>query len=92
MNMDFAAAFAERAASYDATDSFVTETYATLRDGGKSYNEVCALVRAIGRSCGATALTLSMHQHLVAAALWNHRHGKPGEKLLRAIAADEKSS
>jgi alkylation response protein AidB-like acyl-CoA dehydrogenase len=31
-----------------------------------------------------------MHQHLVAAALWNYRHGKPGEKLLRAVAEGEK--
>ena len=31
-----------------------------------------------------------MHQHLVAAALWNYRHGKPGEKLLRTVADGEK--
>src|SRR5689334_16160864 len=31
-----------------------------------------------------------MHQHLVAAALWNYRHGKPGERLLRTVADGEK--
>ena len=27
-----------------------------------------------------------MHQHLIAAATWNYRHGNPGEKLLREVA------
>ncbi len=96
--------FAERAAQYDDTDPFVADNYAEMREarlfsalapeeldgGGLSYSEVCKLIRGIGRFCGATALTFSMHQHLVTAALWNHRHGKPGEKLLRAVADGEK--
>jgi acyl-CoA dehydrogenase len=96
--------FAERAAVYDGSDSFVAENYAQMREaklfsalvpkelggGGLSYSEVCGLVRGLGRCCGSTALTFSMHQHLLAAALWNYRHGKPGEKLLRAVAAGEK--
>src|SRR5262249_7051515 len=32
---------------------------------------------------------LSMHQHLVAAAAYNHRQGRPGKKLLERVAADE---
>ncbi len=96
--------FAERAAAYDGSDSFVAENYAQMREaklfsalvpaelggGGLSYGEVCGLIRGLGRCCGSTALTLSMHQHLLAAALWNYRHGKPGEKLLRAVATGEK--
>ena len=96
--------FAERAAKYDDTDTFVAENFTELREaglfsalapeelggGGLSYSEVCDLIRGIGRYCGSTALTFSMHQHLIAAALWNHRHGKPGEKLLRAVADGEK--
>jgi len=96
--------FAERAAAYDGSDGFVAENYAEMRDarlfsalvpeelggGGLSYSEVCSLIRGLGRCCGSTALTFSMHQHLVAAALWNYRHGKPGEKLLRAVAGGEK--
>jgi alkylation response protein AidB-like acyl-CoA dehydrogenase len=48
------------------------------------------LIQEIGRYCGSTALTFSMHQHLVAAAVWNYKHGRPGEKLLRAVAAGER--
>ena len=54
-----------------------------------SYSDVCGLIRGFGRACGSTALAFSMHQHLVAAALWNYRRGKPGEALLRAVADGE---
>ena len=30
-----------------------------------------------------------MHTHLVAAAVWRHKHGQPAEALLRKIAASE---
>ena len=97
-------AFQKRAAEYDVSDSFVAENYREMRadklfsamipkelgGGGLSYNEVCAMVRGIGRHCASTALTFSMHQHLVAAAVWNYRHGNPGEKLLRTVAEGEK--
>ncbi|MFN0027517.1 MAG: acyl-CoA dehydrogenase family protein, partial [Acidimicrobiales bacterium] len=36
----------------------------------------------------ATAVTLSMHYHLVCTQLWRHRRGLPGEALLRKVAAD----
>jgi alkylation response protein AidB-like acyl-CoA dehydrogenase len=96
--------FAERAAAYDGTDTFVAENYADIRatklfsalvpqelgGGGLSYRETCGLIRDFGRACGSTALAFSMHQHLVAAAVWNYRHGKPGERLLRAVAEGER--
>ena len=96
--------FAERAAAYDGADTFVAENYADMRarklfsalvpqelgGGGLAYSEVCALIRGFGRACGSTALAFSMHQHLVATALWNYRHGKPGEALLRAVAQGER--
>jgi acyl-CoA dehydrogenase len=50
---------------------------------------MCGLIRLIARGCGSTALAFSMHQHLVAAALWNFRRGNPGEKLLRKVADGE---
>lgn len=102
---DLGPAFAERAAVYDSSDGFVAENYSDMRDaklfsvlvpkelggGGLSYREVCSLIRGFGSCCGSTALTFSMHQHLVATALWNYRHGKPGEGgLLRAVADGEK--
>lgn len=96
--------FAGRAAAYDDSDEFVADNVAAMRDakwlsalvptelggGGIAYHEMCDLVRRLGAACGPTALTLSMHQHLVAAALWNYRHGRPGEKLLRMVADGEK--
>src|SRR5258708_24399454 len=97
-------AFAERAATYDGFDGFVAENYAEMRDaklfsalvpqelggGGLSYSEICSLIRGFGYGCGSTALAFSMHQHLIATALWNYRHGKPGETLLRAVAGGGK--
>src|SRR5215472_12898547 len=81
-------AFAERAAAYDETDAFVAENYDDMRTAklfsalvpeelggsGFPYGETCALIRSLAYFCGSTALTFSMHQHLVATALWNYRH------------------
>lgn len=97
-------AFADRAAMYDRSDGFVAENYEDMREqrlfsvlvpeelggGGVSYSDVCRLIRDMARHCPSTALTFSMHQHLVAAATWNYRHGKPGEKVLRMVADSEK--
>jgi acyl-CoA dehydrogenase len=96
--------FADRAAAYDGADAFVAENYAEMRSAklfsalipqelggsGLHYSEVCGLIRGLAQFCGSTALTFSMHQHLVATALWNYRHGEPGEILLRTVAEREK--
>jgi alkylation response protein AidB-like acyl-CoA dehydrogenase len=96
--------FAKRAGEYDSSDEFVAENYSEMREtklfsalvptelggGGLSYSQVCSLIRGLGRCCGSTALTFSMHAHLLSAALWGHRHGKPGEKLMRSVANGEK--
>lgn len=95
--------FGADAAERDSTNRFVAENYELLKQrkifsaqipkelggGGVTHSEMCAFVRAIGRHCGPTALTLSMHQHLVAAAIFNFRHGKPGRKLLENVVAGE---
>lgn len=95
--------FAEGAAERDEANSFIAENYALLKahkvfsalipaelgGGGATHGEMCGFLRAIGRHCGPTALTLSMHQHPVAAAVFNHQHGKPGRKLLEKVAAGE---
>jgi alkylation response protein AidB-like acyl-CoA dehydrogenase len=95
--------FAERAAEHDLSGRFVSENYAQLREhrvlsaavpselggGGAGYAELCEMLRVLGRHCGSTALALSMHTHLVAAAVWRHKHGQPAEALLRKIAASE---
>jgi acyl-CoA dehydrogenase len=61
-----------------------------LGGGGAAYPELCDLLRTLAHSCGSTALALSMHTHVVAAAVWRwHRDPEPVERLLRRIA-DEK--
>jgi alkylation response protein AidB-like acyl-CoA dehydrogenase len=95
--------FAERAAAHDESDSFVADNYEVLRQrklfsalippelggGGARYSEMCAFLRGLAQHCGSSALALSMHQHLVAAAVVNWRAGRPGQKLLERVAAGE---
>lgn len=95
--------FAARAAAHDEKGDFVAENYAGLKDlrafsamipenlggGGLPYSGMCHFVREMSRHCSSTALAFSMHQHLVAATLWNYRRGKTGEKLLRRIVEGE---
>lgn len=97
--------FATRAAKHDSDDSFVAENYAALREakmfsapvpaelggGGATYPEHVAIIRAIARGCGSTALAYSMHSHLLQATIWRHRHNAtpPAEPLLRRIAKEE---
>jgi alkylation response protein AidB-like acyl-CoA dehydrogenase len=92
--------FASRAAAYDANDSFAMENFQELKEqrvfsapvpaelggGGASYPELCGVVRELGRHCGATALTLSMHMHLVGTTVWLWRQGAPVAPLLERIA------
>jgi len=91
------------AARHDADDSFVAEAYAALREarvfsalvptdfggGGCSHAQMCRFLRQLARHCPSTALALSMHQHLVAAAAANHRAGRPGRALLEKVGANE---
>jgi alkylation response protein AidB-like acyl-CoA dehydrogenase len=95
--------FARNAAGHDVAGSFVGDNYAQLKEhrllsagvpadlggGGASHAELCEMIRELARHCGSTGLALSMHTHLVAAAVWRHRHGQPAEALLRKVAASE---
>ncbi|HYK98330.1 MAG TPA: acyl-CoA dehydrogenase family protein, partial [Candidatus Acidoferrales bacterium] len=97
--------FAKRAAKHDSDDSFVAENYAAMREaklfsapvpaelggGGASYSEHAAIIRAIARGDGSTALAYSMHSHLLQGLIWRHTHGAvpPAEPLLRRIAKEE---
>jgi acyl-CoA dehydrogenase len=96
--------FAERAALYDARDSFVAENYAELRatrvfsagvpfefgGGGASHAELAEMLRRLGRYCSSTALALATHTHAVTTAVWRWRNEKaPVETLLRRIAEEE---
>jgi alkylation response protein AidB-like acyl-CoA dehydrogenase len=95
--------FAEGAAEHDAGDVFVAEHYDVLKHhrvfsalipsdlggGGLRHSSMCTFLRQLAHYSPSTALALSMHQHLVAAAAYNYRQGRPGKKLLELVAADE---
>ncbi len=90
---------AECAARHDEDGTFVEESYRALKDGGlfaalvprdlggggAGYRDICEFIRTIAHYDGATALAYSMHTHLVAAAVFKHKKGQPGEALLRKV-------
>jgi alkylation response protein AidB-like acyl-CoA dehydrogenase len=94
---------AEGAAERDAGDVFAADNYdllkrhrvfsalvpAELGGGGAGHGAMCAFLRRLAHFCPSTALALSMHQHLVAAAVHNHRNGRPGRAMLERVAAGE---
>jgi alkylation response protein AidB-like acyl-CoA dehydrogenase len=97
------AQFAPAAAAHDSADTFVKENYDALKEhkvmsaaipeefggGGVSHAEMCEFLRILGGYCGSTALALSMHQHLLAAAIWRQRRGQGGEAMLKNVAAKQ---
>ncbi len=94
---------AENSARHDVEGTFVSEAFDALRSEGylaalvpealgglgADVDEICAFVRELARHCPSTALAYSMHTHLVAATVWRHLHGKPGEALLRRVAMEK---
>src|SRR6185436_6536807 len=94
---------ADRAAAYDRSGEFVADNYVLLRQhklmsagiprelggGGASHADLCEMLRALAGYCPSTALALSMHTHLVAAAVWRHLHGQPAAPLLQKVAEGE---
>ena len=95
--------FAEGAAQRDETDTFVSGNYdvlkarkvfsamvpAALGGGGASHSEMCAFIRALAPYCASTALALSMHSHVTAAAVFNYLHDRPGWKVLEKVASGD---
>ena len=84
-------------------DRFPAENYALLKahklfsalvpqafgGGGWNYTDMCRLLDGLARSHPSTALSFSMHQHIVAANRYNHQHGRPGKAVLEKVAAAE---
>lgn len=97
------ATFAERAAAHDREGSFAADDFADLKrhgllaaaipselgGGGLSHHELGEVLRTLARYAPSTALTLSMHQHLVAATVWKVQRGQPGEALLRRVVDEQ---
>jgi alkylation response protein AidB-like acyl-CoA dehydrogenase len=95
--------FAERAFKHDLEGSFVSKNYQDLKDhkffsaaipkelggGGLSHSAMCEIIRVLGQYCGSTALCFSMHQHLIAAAVWKYIHQNDDADMLRNVALHE---
>ena len=95
--------FRERAPALDREGRFVSDNYRELREhrllsaaipeelggGGASHREMCQVLRQLAHYCPSTALALSMHTHLIAAAVWRHLRGQPGKALLLQVAKEE---
>src|SRR5690348_13970256 len=95
--------FAQGVAERDASDIFVAEHYDALKErkvfsalipkdiggGGASYSAMAKFLRALAHYCPSTALALAMHQHIVAANVYNHKNGRPGLKLLERVAGGQ---
>lgn len=96
--------FAGRAADHDSGDKFVAANFNDLKaakafsaqipqelgGGGLSYEGLCEFLRILGSYCGSTALSFSMHNHLVAVLLWKRDHqGAPVDPLLKRIAGEQ---
>jgi alkylation response protein AidB-like acyl-CoA dehydrogenase len=59
---------------------------AELGGGGASHAELGRILRVLGRSDPAVAVTLSMHSHLVATQVWRHHHGQDATAVLEKVA------
>lgn len=100
---DLGRSFAGRAKQHDQEGTFVFENYAEMKvhgyfsaaipaelgGGGISHQEMCTLIRIIANYCGSTALAFSMHQHLVAAAVWKYKHKGESAAMLEKVAKDQ---
>jgi acyl-CoA dehydrogenase len=55
---------------------------------GATHTEMGEILRALGQSDPATAVTLAMHSHVLAAQVWRHHHGMDAEKVFRKVVDD----
>ena len=56
---------------------------------GINFADMCKLLTQLAHYHPSTALSCSMHQHIVAANRYNHINGRPGQVLLEKVAANE---
>ncbi len=96
-------AFEERAPQHDRDNTFVRDNLIELRDHGAyksliptelgghgvSYTELCYFIKDLAKRCPSTALTLSMHQHLVSVLLFKHLNGDEGSTATLSTVADK---
>ena len=94
---------AENGRVADESDQFSKDNYRLLAEqrvfsgmvpqefggSGVSYAEMAALLRNLAAYHPSTALSCSMHQHIVAANLYKHLHGQPGQAVLEKVGGSE---
>ena len=99
---DIAGVIGQEAAEHDRLGDFVHNACAVLRErgfmemlvpeelggGGATHADACGALATLAHGDPATALTLSMHSHLVAAQVWRYKHDLPAPVLARV--ADDK--
>lgn len=56
--------------------------------GGASHETMGTILRTLGRVDAPTALTLSMHSHVLGTQVWRHNRGMNAEKVFRAVVDD----
>ncbi len=93
--------FGKHAPVLDQTNQFAEANFLALKErgvykvliphalggGGVSYAELCDFLKDLATYCPSTALTLSMHQHLVAVLTFKHKHGDSSStKTLQMVA------
>ncbi len=97
--------FASRAALNDEEGRFAAENFEDMRKrrlfsariplelggGGASHEDIADMIRELARFDGSTALSFSMHSHLLGTLIWRHKRGltPPSEPVLRKLAAEE---
>lgn len=100
---EFGAQIAENGRIADATDAFSTDNYRLLKEhkifsamvpvefggGGFDFGDMCDFLQKLAGYHPSTALSCSMHQHIIAANRYNHLHGRPGRALLEKVGAGE---
>ena len=98
---EFGPEFEKKAPTIDHHNQFAEENFVTLKErgvykalipqslggGGISYAELCVFLKDLAAYCPSTALTLSMHQHLVAVLTFKHKNGDAAStKTLQMVA------
>ena len=95
--------FEKRATKHDVEGTFVHDNYEQLKShhyfsaaipkelggGGLDHQQVCDIIRILAHYCSSTALAFSMHQHLIAAAVWKYKHQGVGKQMLQNVAEHE---
>ena len=95
--------FEKRATSHDKNGTFVANNYQKLKEyklfsaaillelggGNLSHTEMCNIIRIIAHYCSSTALAFSMHQHVIATAVWEYKQQNNSKALLRNVADNQ---